>query len=84
MHGYDVTEFILSRSGDELQVEEGALYPTLHRLELRGLIQGEWGLSQNNRRAKYYKLTRAGRKQLEQESLSWNRVSIAIGRVMEA
>jgi PadR family transcriptional regulator PadR len=56
-HGYGVTEFISSRSGEELGVEEGALYPALHRLELRGLVEGEWGLSENNRRAKYYKLT---------------------------
>jgi transcriptional regulator len=84
MHGYGVTEFIFSRSGEELQVEEGALYPALHRLELRGLVEGEWGLSENNRRAKYYKLTRAGRKQLEKHSSGWTRVSTAIARVMEA
>ncbi|MDQ2841855.1 MAG: PadR family transcriptional regulator [Acidobacteriota bacterium] len=84
MHGYGVTEFIFSRSGEELQVEEGALYPALHRLELRGLVESEWGLSDNNRRAKYYKLTRAGRKQLVEHSSGWTRVSTAIARVMEA
>lgn len=83
-HGYDVAEFILARSGDVLRVEEGALYPALHRLELRGLIQGEWGVSTNNRRAKFYKLTAAGRKQLAQESSNWARMSGAVARVMEA
>ena len=84
MHGYGVTEFIFSRSGEDLQVEEGALYPALHRLELRGLVKGEWGLSENNRRAKYYTLTQAGRKQLAEHSSGWTRVSTAIARVMEA
>ncbi len=84
MHGYGVTEFIFSRSQEELQVEEGALYPALHRLEVRGLLEGEWGLSENNRRAKYYRLTRAGRKQLAEHSSGWARVSSAIARVMEA
>ena len=83
-HGYDVAEFILARSGDVLRVEEGALYPALHRLELRGWIEGEWGVSTNNRRAKFYKLTAAGRKQLAVESSNWARVSGAVARVMEA
>ncbi len=84
MHGYGVTEFIFSHSGEELHVEEGALYPALHRLELRGLVEGEWGVSENNRRAKYYKLTRTGRKQLAEHSSGWTRASMAIARVMEA
>lgn len=84
MHGYDVTEYILSRSEDVLRVEEGALYPALHRLELRGLLESEWGVSANNRRAKYYRLTAAGRKRLARESSDWARVSGAIQRVMEA
>jgi transcriptional regulator len=83
MHGYGVTEFIFSRSGEEFQVEEGALYPALHRLELRGLVESAWGLSENNRRAKYYTLTRSGRKQLAEHSSGWTRVSTAIARVME-
>ena len=83
-HGYDVAEFILARSGDVLRVEEGALYPSLHRLELRGWIDGEWGVSTNNRRAKFYKLTAAGRKQLAAETSNWARMSGAVARVMEA
>ncbi len=84
LHGYDVAEYILAWSGDVLKVEEGALYPALHRLELRGLLASEWGVSANNRRAKYYRLTAAGRKQLAAESSEWVRLSGAIGRVMEA
>ncbi len=84
MHGYDVAEHILAWSGDVLRVEEGALYPALHRLELRGLLASEWGVSANNRRAKYYRLTVAGRKQLAAESSDWARMSGAIARVMEA
>jgi transcriptional regulator len=84
MHGYGVTDFIFSSSGEQLQVEEGALYPALHRLEVRGLVRGDWGLSENKRRAKYYTLTRAGSKQLAEHSSGWERVSTAIWRVMEA
>jgi PadR family transcriptional regulator PadR len=84
LHGYDVAEHILTWSGDVLKVEEGALYPALHRLELRGLLASEWGVSANNRRAKYYRLTAAGRKQLATESSDWARLSGAIARVMEA
>ena len=67
-----------------LQVEEGALYPALHRLELRGLLESAWGVSENNRRAKYYRLTAAGRKQLAAEREYWTRMATAIGRVLEA
>ena len=84
MHGYAITEFIQATSNNMLRVEEGALYPALHRLELRGLLASEWGVSANNRRAKYYRLTAAGRKQLAAESSEWARLSGAIGRVMEA
>src|SRR6266480_3699516 len=84
LHGYDVVEYILTWSGDILRVEEGALYPALHRLELRGLLASEWGVSANNRRAKYYRLTAAGRKQLATESSEWARLSSAVARVMEA
>ncbi|HET9741610.1 MAG TPA: PadR family transcriptional regulator [Terriglobales bacterium] len=83
-HGYDIAESIQQNSGDVLQVEEGALYPALHRLELRGLLASEWGLSENNRRAKYYRLTAAGRKQLAKETEYWSRISAAIGRVLQA
>jgi transcriptional regulator len=84
MHGYAIAEFIQQTSDDVLRVEEGALYPALHRLELRGWLAAEWGLSENNRRAKYYRLTAAGRRQLAAESSSWQRLSGAVMRVMEA
>src|SRR5207245_11512545 len=74
LHGYDVVEHILAWSGDVLRVEEGALYPALHRLELRGLLASEWGLSENNRRAEFYRLTAAGRKRLEVESAKRGRL----------
>src|SRR5579862_4178834 len=83
MHGYGVAEWIHESSQDVLRVEEGALYPALHRLELRGLLAAEWGLSDNNRRAKYYKLTPAGRKHLAEESASWSRLSGAVARIMQ-
>src|SRR6476619_2465630 len=81
-HGYAVAEWIHETSGDVLRVEEGALYPALHRLELRGLLSAEWGTSDNNRRAKYYDLTAAGRKQLAAEAAQWRRLSGAIAQVM--
>lgn len=83
LHGYGVAELIHERSEDVLRVEEGALYPALHRLELRGLLASQWGVSENNRRAKYYRLTAAGRRHLEAESAQWNRIAGAIARVME-
>ena len=83
-HGYTVARVIRERSGNMFLVEEGALYPALHRLELRGLLASEWGVSANNRRAKFYHLTAAGRKQLAAESSEWARLSGAIARVMEA
>ena len=83
MHGYAVAQSIQRLSQDVLRVEEGALYPALHRLEVRGLLRSEWGASENNRRAKYYTLTAAGRKELEHEATSWARVSTAIQRIMQ-
>jgi PadR family transcriptional regulator PadR len=84
MHGYGIAEFIEERSEDVLRVEEGALYPALHRLELRGLLASEWGVSDNRRRAKFYRLTAAGRKQLQKDSARWGLMSAAIGRIMTA
>jgi transcriptional regulator len=84
MHGYGVAEWIEQTSEDILRVEEGALYPALHRLELRGLLASEWGVSDNNRRAKFYRLTAAGRRHLAGESEQWNRLAGAIARVMQA
>ena len=83
MHGYGVAEWIHQTSEDVLKVEEGALYPALHRLELRGLLSAKWGSSDNNRRAKYYSLTAAGRKQLAQETEFWRRMTGAVGRILQ-
>lgn len=83
MHGYGIAEFIEQTSDDVLRVEEGALYPALHRLELRGLLASKWGLSESNRKAKYYRLTPAGRKQLEDETARWGRMATAISRILE-
>jgi transcriptional regulator len=83
MHGYAVASFIQQRSAEVLKVDEGALYPALHRLEVRGLLRSKWGVSENNRRAKYYSLTAAGKRELERESNAWGRVSAAIARVMK-
>ena len=82
VHGYGVAEWIQQTSQQVLKVEEGALYPALHRLELRGLLKAEWGASENNRRAKFYRLTAAGRKQLETELATWDRLSAAIALVL--
>src|ERR1700685_2062856 len=83
MHGYGIAQSIQQISEDVLRVEEGSLYPALHRLELDGLLDSEWGQSANNRRAKYYRLTVRGRKQLLEEANNWRRLSGAIARVME-
>jgi PadR family transcriptional regulator, regulatory protein PadR len=83
MHGYAVAEWIHESSQDVLRVEEGALYPALHRLELRGLLSAEWGTSENNRRAKYYALTAAGKKQLTEETEYWRRMSGAVARILQ-
>ena len=84
MHGYEIAEWIHSTSDEALSVEEGALYPALHRLELRGLLDSAWDVSVNNRRAKYYKLTAAGRKHLRQSAEAWRRTSTAINLILEA
>jgi len=83
MHGYAIAQFIQQASRDVLRVEEGALYPALHRLEVRGLLAATWGTSDNNRRAKYYRLTTAGRRELEEEASYWRRVAAAVSRVMQ-
>jgi len=83
MHGYGIAEAIQQTSDEVLRVEEGSLYPALHRLELDGLIDSEWGQSANNRRAKFYKVTARGRKQLQNETDRWKRLAAAIARVME-
>jgi PadR family transcriptional regulator len=84
LHGYAIARRVQQLSEDALRVEEGSLYPALHRIEERGFVESDWGTSENNRRAKYYRLTRAGRKRLEAEAGEWKRLSLAITRVMEA
>ena len=83
MHGYGIAQSIQQTSEDVLRVEEGSLYPALHRLELNGVLAAEWGVSENNRRAKYYRLTSEGRKRLAAETSKWKRLADAISRVME-
>ena len=80
-HGYAIAESIHQRSEDVLRVEESALYPSLHRLELRGLLATDWGTSENNRRAKYYRLTAEGRRQLLVEASKWDKLAGAIARI---
>jgi len=82
MHGWGVAQRIQQISNDALQIGQGSLYPALYRLEYKGWIKSEWGNSENNRRAKFYQLTAAGRKQLEHELDTWNRLSSAIGLVL--
>lgn len=82
LHGYAIAQFIQQASDEVLKVEEGALYPALHRLEIRGLLKAEWGASDNNRRAKFYRLTAVGRRELEHEAAYWDRVAAAVTRVM--
>ena len=82
LHGYDIVEAIRQISEDVLRVDEGALYQALHRMELRGLLDSQWGLSENRRRAKFYSLTAAGREHLAGETQRWSRLSTAVSRVM--
>lgn len=83
MHGWAISQRIQQVSKDVLQVGQGSLYPALHRLEQRGWIESEWNVSDNNRRARYYSLTRTGRKQLEKELGEWEKLSAAIALVLE-
>ena len=82
-HGWAVSERLHQISSATLQIRQGSLYPALHRLERRGWIKARWGTSENNRRAKYYELTRKGRAQLEAETDAWRRLSAAISQVLE-
>ena len=81
-HGYDIAESIQQISDEVLRVDEGALYQALHRMELRGLLDSKWGLSENKRRAKFYRLTATGRTHLVGETQRWSRLSMAVSRVM--
>ena len=82
-HGWAISERIQQISSDVHQVQQGSLYPALHRLERRGWIKAHWDATENNRRAKYYALTRAGRKQLDQETKAWRKLSVAMGQVLD-
>ena len=83
-HGWAISERVQQISSDVLRIQQGSLYPALHRLQRRGWIAGSWGTSENNRRAKYYELTAAGRRQLEVEERSWRKLAAAMGQVLEA
>jgi transcriptional regulator len=83
LHGWAISERVQQISSDALQIQQGSLYPALHRLERRGWIRARWGTSENNRRAKYYELTKSGRQQLEVEQDAWKRLTIAVSQVLE-
>jgi PadR family transcriptional regulator PadR len=82
-HGWAISERIQQISSDVLRVQQGSLYPALHRLERRGWIKAQWGTSENNRRAKYYDLTASGRKQLESEKRAWGKLTAAVAQVLK-
>jgi len=82
-HGLQIAQSIESKSDDVLLVEQGSLYPALHRLERRGWIKATWGASENNRRAKYYALTRKGRAELEAQTTAWHKLTLAVGQVLD-
>lgn len=83
MHGWGISQRILQVSEDVLRVNQGSLYPALHRLEEQGFVAAEWGESENGRRAKFYSLTKPGRKRLDQEAADWERLSAAVARVLK-
>jgi transcriptional regulator len=83
MHGFGISGLIRQMSKEVLQVEQGSLYPALYRLEDRGWIEAEWGVSDNNRKARFYRLTRAGRKQLIEERSNWERLSAAVNSILK-
>jgi PadR family transcriptional regulator PadR len=82
-HGWAISERVQQISSDVLQIQQGSLYPALHRLERRGWIKAHWGNSENNRRAKYYELTRTGKRQLATETESWRKLTGAVARILE-
>src|SRR5580692_3502911 len=83
-HGWAISERVQQVSDDVLRIQQGSLYPALHRLERRGWIKAEWGTSDNNRRAKYYELTKSGLKQLEAEKAAWEKLTAAVSQVLNA
>jgi transcriptional regulator len=82
-HGWAISERIQQISSEVLRIQQGSLYPALHRLERKGWIKARWGVSENNRRAKYYELTRRGRKQLDDEAAAWRKLAAAVGQVLD-
>ena len=84
LHGYRIAARIRQLSDEVLRIEEGSLYPALYRLEQKGVIESEWGVSDQNRQARFYKLTRKGRREMEAEADSWDRLSTAVARVLKA
>jgi PadR family transcriptional regulator, regulatory protein PadR len=83
-HGWAISERVQQVSSDVLRIQQGSLYPALHRLERRGWVKAKWGTSDNNRRAKYYELTRAGQRQLEAETESWRKLTAAVAQILES
>jgi PadR family transcriptional regulator, regulatory protein PadR len=83
-HGWAISQRIQQISGEALQVQQGSLYPSLHRLERRGRIRAKWGTTENGRKAKYYELTAAGRKELQDETATWRKLTLAVGHVLDA
>jgi transcriptional regulator len=84
LHGFAIGRWIRQATDDALAIEEGALYPALHRMERRGWIEADWGVTENNRRAKYYRITRLGKDQLRREETSWTRYVSAVSKIMAA
>src|ERR1700759_952682 len=82
-HGWGISERVQQMSSDVLRIQQGSLYPALHRLERRGWIKARWGTSENNRRAKYYELTKTGRRQLEIERHAWEKLTAAVSQILE-
>lgn len=82
-HGWAISERVQQVSSEALSIQQGSLYPALHRLERRGWIKAKWGASENNRRAKYYELTKAGQKQLQAETEAWHKLTAAVAQVLE-
>jgi PadR family transcriptional regulator, regulatory protein PadR len=82
-HGWGISERVQQTSSDQLRIQQGSLYPALHRLERRGWIKAHWGTSENNRRAKYYELSKTGWRQLQLETASWNKLTAAMAQVLE-
>ena len=82
LHGWAISERVQQISSDVLQIQQGSLYPALHRLERRGWVKAHWGLSENNRHAKYYELTRSGKRQLDVETVAWEKLTAAVARVL--